>query len=233
MGRTAYINLNTNLNSYNSSELLRTISQVRKNYLSVPILSWRKLEQNASLASLSIRSDKRPYGASWKCLGGGGGIVAYLSILEFDISSVRSFLCRGRLYNAMHFHNVSLGFFYDFIYRFKKLFDESGSECRIAFGSPYRYKRRLKKANNVSISPVNTSHHCVIYDLSAATEKYSNVCIFDTLHISYNAVAQPVARYEPVRWRQFRQPHLDRPHSVTDGFFSAWLCTRVIQDSHL
>jgi hypothetical protein len=40
-----------------------------------------------------------------------GGIVAYLSILEFDISSVRSFLCRGRLYNAMHFHNVSLGFF--------------------------------------------------------------------------------------------------------------------------
>jgi len=230
MGRTAYINLNTNLNSYNSSELLRTISQVRKNYLSVPILSWRKLEQRIS--RIVINSQWQTTVRGQLEMFGGGEIVAYLSILEFDISSVRSFLCRGRLYNAMHFHNVSLGFFYDCIYRFKKLFDESVSECRIAFGSPYRYKRRLKKANNVSISPVNTSHHCVIYELFAATEKYSNVCIFDTLHISYNSVTQPVARYEPVRRRKSRQPHLDRPHSVTNGFFSAWLCTSVRQDSH-
>jgi len=207
MGRTAYIHSNTNLNSYSSSELLRTISQVRKNYLSVPILSWRKLEQRISRIVINSQWQTTVRG-QLEMFGGGGGvggeIVAYLSILEFDISCVRTFLCRGRLYKAMHFHNVSLGFLYDFIYRFKKLFDESVSECRIAFGSPYRYKGRLKKTNNVSISLVNTSHHCVIYGLSAATQKYSNFCIFETLHISYNLVAQPVARCEPVRRRKFR-----------------------------
>jgi len=129
----------------------------------------------------------------------------------------------------MHFHNVSLGFFYDFIYRFKKLFDESVSECRIAFGSPYRYKRRLKKANNVSISLVNTSHHYVIYDLSAATEKYSNFCIFDTLHISYNLVSQPVARHETykkekVSTASFRQATL----SYRRFLFDMTVCKRKI-----
>ena len=159
-----------------------------------------------------------PVGNVWK---GGKEIVAYLSILEFDISSVRSFLYRGRLYNAMYFHNVSLGFFYDFIYRFKKLFDESVSECRIAFGSPYIHKRRLKKANNVSISLVNTSHHCVIYDLSADTEKYTIFCIFDTLYISYNLVTQPVARDETHKREKVSAASFRRAtHTVTDGFFS-------------
>jgi hypothetical protein len=116
-------------------------------------------------------------------------------------SGVRHFFCQivslqGKIIQCNAFSQCVARFFYDFIYRFKKLFDESVSECRIAFGSPYRYKRRLKKANNVSISQVNTSHHYVIYDLSVATEKYSHFCIFDTLHISHNLVTQPVARHE-------------------------------------
>lgn len=70
----------------------------------------------------------------------------------------------------MHFHYVSLGF-YDFIYRFQKLFDESVPECRVAFGSPYKHTGRLKKAKIVSISPENPSPHYVIHDLCAPSEK--------------------------------------------------------------
>jgi hypothetical protein len=109
---TSCINLNSNLNSCNTSELSRTICQARQNYLSVPIFSWRKLEQRISRIVINSEWQTRGRGQFQKSEYKKKKIVVYLSILEFDISSIRSFLKRGkRLYNAMHFHNVSLGFF--------------------------------------------------------------------------------------------------------------------------
>jgi len=142
---------------------------------------------NSSLAMLSIRgvtNDCRgPVGNVWKC-------VAYLSILEFDISSIRSFLKREKITQCNAFSLCVATFFYDFIYRFQKLFDESVPECRAALGSPY-IQDGWRKPRSYSFPLWTSSSRCMIHGLCASNEKWSNFRRFDTFHISYYRLSKP------------------------------------------